>query len=330
MPGAIVSRSTDARRRRGLKRLPAQQLQPGPAPADRRWMVFGVCAFCWWRWPWSSARRCGTSSSTTTTTKTSTATPTSPTASPRRRSFGPLPQLATAQWAPLTWLSHMLDWQLYGRWAGGHHLTSVLLHAATVLLLFLVLRRMTGPALASALVAAVFAIHPLHVESVAWIAERKGVLSGLFFVLTLAAYVGYVRRPFSWPRYLGVVVLFALGLMAKPMLVTLPFVLLLLDYWPLGRFGLGIGRFFGQRRFGPTGVGSETWPCPLPRPAPHPRPLSAPCAWSAGEGSVGAHRPPGTRNAIATRPVGDAHPTVCLSRRSRCLCWRPVPASWRW
>ena len=138
-------------------------------------------------------------------------------------------------WGPLTWLSHMLDCQLYGLHPWGHHLTNVLLHAATTILLFLVLWRMTGDLWPSAFVAALFAVHPLHVESVAWVAERKGLLSGLFFVLTLGAYVGYVRHRFSLLRYLAVVVLFALGLMAKPMLVTLPFVLLLLDYWPLGR-----------------------------------------------------------------------------------------------
>ena len=140
-------------------------------------------------------------------------------------------------WHPLTWLSHMLDVQAYGLWAGGHHLTNVLLHATSVIVLFLVLRQMTGRLWPSALVAALFAIHPLHVESVAWVAERKDVLSGLFFALTLAAYLGYVRRPFSVLRYLLVVVCFALGLLSKPMLVTLPLVLLLLDYWPLGRFG---------------------------------------------------------------------------------------------
>ncbi len=143
-----------------------------------------------------------------------------------------------SNWHPLTWLSHMLDCQIYGANAGGHHLTSVLLHASTCVLLFLVLRRMTGDHWPSAFVAAVFAVHPLHVESVAWVTERKDVLSGLFFVLTLAAYLGYVRRPFSLPRYLAVAAMFALGLMAKPMLVTLPFVLLLLDYWPLGRMSL--------------------------------------------------------------------------------------------
>jgi hypothetical protein len=100
---------------------------------------------------------------------------------------------------------------------------------------------MSGNGLPAAMVAAVFAVHPLRVESVAWVAERKDLLCGLFFMLTLAAYLGYVRRPFSWLRYLLVVALFALGLMAKPMLVTLPLVLLLLDYWPLGRMGQGSG-----------------------------------------------------------------------------------------
>ena len=139
-------------------------------------------------------------------------------------------------WDPLTWISHLADWQLYGPDAGGHHLTSVLLHAATVLLLFLVLRQMTGRRVADALAAALWAIHPLRVESVAWVTERKDVLSGLFFVLTLWAYVSYARHRFSLIRYAGLMVLFALGLMTKPMLATLPFVLLLLDYWPLRRF----------------------------------------------------------------------------------------------
>jgi tetratricopeptide (TPR) repeat protein len=138
-------------------------------------------------------------------------------------------------WHPLTWLSHMLDCQLYGLHPGGHHLTNVILHTATVILLFLVLRRMTGALWRSAFVAAVFAIHPLRVESVAWVAERKDVLSGLFFMLTIGAYVRYARRPWSLARYGLVVLLFAMGLMCKPMLVTLPVVLLLLDYWPLQR-----------------------------------------------------------------------------------------------
>jgi protein O-mannosyl-transferase len=139
-------------------------------------------------------------------------------------------------WHPLTTLSHMLDCQLYGLNAGGHHLTNVILHTISVLLLFLVLKQMTGAFWQSAFVAGVFAIHPLHVESVAWIAERKDVLSSVFFLLTLAAYARYARAP-SARRYLLVALLFAFGLMSKPMLVTLPFVLLLLDYWPLGRIG---------------------------------------------------------------------------------------------
>ncbi len=145
----------------------------------------------------------------------------------------------SSNWHPLTWLSHALDCQLYGtQHAAGHHLTNVVLHAAVAILLLLVLWQMTGSLWPSAVVAAVFAVHPLRVESVAWIAERKDLLSGLFFMLTLGAYLHYVRHPFSWHRYLLVAAMFALGLMAKPMLVTLPFVLLLLDYWPLGRISL--------------------------------------------------------------------------------------------
>jgi hypothetical protein len=139
-------------------------------------------------------------------------------------------------WTPLTVISHMLDCQLYGTQAGWHHLTSILLHMASVIVLFLVLKEMTSALWRSAFVAAVFAVHPLHVESVAWIAERRDVLSGLFFMLTLGAYAGYVRHPWSLGRYLMVVLMLALGLMSKPMVVTLPFVLLLLDYWPLKRF----------------------------------------------------------------------------------------------
>ena len=193
-----------------------------------------------------------------------------------------------ANWHPLTWISHMADWQMYGRNAGGHHVTNVLLHAASVVLLFVALRNMTGAMWRSAFAAALFAIHPLRVESVAWVAERKDVLSGVFFMLTLCAYARYSRgmggmtgrtREASHGvippgrghihgeargafhgvippgrghihgeargafhgvgaphlQYMGAVGVFALGLMAKPSLVTLPFVLLLLDYWPLGR-----------------------------------------------------------------------------------------------
>lgn len=151
-----------------------------------------------------------------------------------------------ANWHPLTLLSHMVDCQLFGLNPRGHHLTSVVLHLAAVLLLFEVLRRMTGAALRSAAVAALFAVHPTHVESVAWVAERKDVLCGCFWMLTLAAYLGYVRRRQAGGaaggrrglRYLGVAGAFTLALLAKPMAVSLPFVLLLLDIWPLARLRL--------------------------------------------------------------------------------------------
>ncbi len=140
----------------------------------------------------------------------------------------------TGFWHPLTWLSLMADYELYGLNPAGYHITNVLLHIISTLLLFFVLGRMTGALWRSALVAALFAVHPLHVESVAWIAERKDVLSALFWMLTMGAYTFYAARP-SGRRYLGVLSCFLLGMMAKPMLVPLPFVLLLLDYWPLGR-----------------------------------------------------------------------------------------------
>ena len=138
-------------------------------------------------------------------------------------------------WLPLTWLSFMLDSQLFGLNPCWMHLENLFLHIANTLLLFAILKRITGSLWPSAFVSAAFALHPMHVESVAWIIERKDVLSTLFLLLTLAAYVGYVRRR-SLVRYMLTVLLFALGLLAKPMLVTLPFVLLLLDYWPLDRF----------------------------------------------------------------------------------------------
>src|SRR6266700_2893401 len=187
-------------------------------------------------------------------------------------------------WHPLTWLSHTLDWQLYGAYAGGHHLTNLFFHIVNSVLLFLVLQRMTGTHWRSGFVATLFALHPLHVESVAWASERKDVLSAFFFMLTLWAYVRYaeeakvasenskggegvsnvedqssrtetcaarIQSPESniqdgthrisnhARRYYALtLLLFALGLMSKPMLVTLPFVLLLLDFWPLCRFQL--------------------------------------------------------------------------------------------
>jgi protein O-mannosyl-transferase len=146
-------------------------------------------------------------------------------------------------WHPLTWLSHMLDCHLFGLNPAGHHLVNLVLHTANVVLLFWVLQMMTGAVWLSALVAVLFGLHPLNVESVAWIAERKNVLSTFFGLLAIWAYVTYVRRP-QWKRYLLLLVLFVLGLMSKPMLVTLPCVLLLLDYWPLGRLGTGAKEVF--------------------------------------------------------------------------------------
>jgi tetratricopeptide (TPR) repeat protein len=140
-----------------------------------------------------------------------------------------------ANWLPLTWLSHMLDVELYGLQPGRHHLTSVAIHSITTLLLFALLRRITGDRWSSAFVAFIFGLHPLHVESVVWIAERKDVLCGFFYIATLWAYVRWVERPTAL-RYASILFLFACGIMAKPMIVTLPFVALLLDAWPLRRF----------------------------------------------------------------------------------------------
>ena len=139
-----------------------------------------------------------------------------------------------ANWHPLTWLSHALDCQLFDLNAVGHHYTSLLFHAGNVVLLFLLFVRLTGSTARGLAVAALFAVHPLNVESVAWVAERKSVLAMFFFLLALHAYVWYARRP-SVERYVLVGALFAMGLMSKPMVITLPFVLLLLDYWPLQR-----------------------------------------------------------------------------------------------
>jgi Tfp pilus assembly protein PilF len=140
-----------------------------------------------------------------------------------------------SNWHPLTWLSHMLDVQIFGLDSGRHHLINVIFHIANTLLLFGVLRLMTGNLWPSGLVAILFALHPLHVQSVAWVAERKDVLSTFFGLLAIWAYMGYGQRP-TIGRYMPVFLFFILGLLAKPMIVTLPFVLLLLDFWPLERF----------------------------------------------------------------------------------------------
>lgn len=138
-------------------------------------------------------------------------------------------------WHPLTWLSLMLDYKMYGTSAGGYHVTNVLIHLVNTLMLFLIFGRMTGGLWKSGFVAALFAVHPLHVESVAWVMARKDVLSAMFWLLTMAAYAYYADNP-SLRRYVWVFIAFGLGLMSKPMLVTLPVVLLLLDFWPLRRF----------------------------------------------------------------------------------------------
>ena len=143
-----------------------------------------------------------------------------------------------ANWFPMTWLSHILDYQFYGLNPKGHHLTNLLFHIASALILFIVLLRMTGALWQSCFVAALFALHPLNVESVAWVAERKNVLSTFFWLLTMWAYIHYVEKP-GIKRYGLVALFFALGLMSKPMLVTLPFVLLMMDYWPLKRLEFG-------------------------------------------------------------------------------------------
>ena len=169
--------------------------------------------------------------------------------------------ISTGNWHPLTMLSHMLDWELFGWKAGGHHWTNVLLHILNGVLLFLLLHRLTGALWRSALVAALFAVHPLNVESVAWVSERKNVLSSFFWFLTLLFYVGYARQP-GWKRYLPVLICFVLGLMSKAMLVTLPFVLLLMDYWPLNRTVVETGSSLekqGELSLAKVGWGRLIW-----------------------------------------------------------------------
>jgi protein O-mannosyl-transferase len=173
--------------------------------------------------------------------------------------------LDQANWHPLTWLSHALDCQLFRLNPVGHHYTNVLFHATNALLLFLILQWFTGYTARSLMVAALFALHPLNVESVAWVAERKNVLSMFFFLLAVAAYGWYVRKP-GVARYLSVAVLFAMGLMSKPMVITLPLVLLLLDYWPLGRLVWG-------RAPSPVSVGTAALGCPAERSSAAAQPL---------------------------------------------------------
>jgi tetratricopeptide (TPR) repeat protein len=142
------------------------------------------------------------------------------------------------QWTPVTFFSHIVDYTLFGLNAGGHHLTNLLFHIANTLFLFFLLSRMTATLWQSAFVAVIFALHPLHVESVAWVAERRDVLHTFFLLLTIWVYINYVEKP-KWFRHICVLLCFILAVMSKPMAVTLPFILLLLDYWPLGRLRIG-------------------------------------------------------------------------------------------
>ena len=183
----------------------------------------------------------------------------------------------SANWHPLTWLSHQLDYALFGLRPWGHHLTALLFHTANVVILFLALSAMTGALWRSMFVAALFAVHPLHLESAAWVAERKDVLSALFWMLTMVAYARYATNP-SIGRYALVALAFALGLMSKPMLVSLPIVLLLLDYWPLKRLQVagyrlqkqGAGsRGSGARGRGRGGGGNSQSPIPNSQLAGH-------------------------------------------------------------
>jgi hypothetical protein len=156
-------------------------------------------------------------------------------------------------WAPLAWMSHMLDCTLFGLDPGMHHLVNLLVHMLNSIVLFLVLKSMTGAHWRSAFVAGLFALHPVNVDTVAWIAERKNLLSTLFWLLSMAAYIRYARRP-APGRYLLLAAVFSLGLLAKPMLVTLPFVFILMDYWPLDRIGLlkrAAASDGGEARFDP-------------------------------------------------------------------------------
>jgi protein O-mannosyl-transferase len=219
-------------------------------------------------------------------------------------------------WHPLTWLSYMLDHNMYqafnatmGRQtliageAGFVHMTNVFLHIANTVLLFLVFLRMTKTVWPSALVAGLFALHPAHVESVAWVAERKDVLSGLFWILTIGAYALYVERP-NWQRYVLVCVSMVLGLMAKPMLVSLPFVLLLLDIWPLKRVVLG----------GPKWIS-------LPDPEP------APAAVRAKSGPKGAGKPAASVPGFKIDNETDASPASFWARLRQSWSWLLVEKS---
>ncbi len=210
--------------------------------------------------------------------------------------------LDVGNWHPLTWLSHMMDCSLFGLNPAGHHLTSLFLHILNALLLFLVLNRMTHALWRSAFVAALFALHPLHVESVAWIAERKDVLSGLFWILSMGAYVLYAERP-GIRRYSLVFAMLAFALMAKPMAVTLPFVFLLLDYWPLGRF----------RTPRPSEAGDEKPEGPESVPVRKKKTRQIKAERTPSEKRASPQRDPGAPGAIFRRLVSEKIPLFLLS-----------------
>ena len=221
--------------------------------------------------------------------------------------------LDQANWHPLTWLSHALDCQLFRLNPAGHHYTSLLLHAVNALLLFLILQWFTGYTARSLMVAALFAAHPLNVESVAWVAERKNVLCMLFFLLAFAAYGWYVRRP-GIVRYLVVAILFGMGLMSKPMVITLPFVLLLLDYWPLGRLGWG-------RASSPVHVGTAALGCPAEQSS------AEACSDAEPRFAKGANSQPLTTLCLEKLPLlalsaGSAIITMIAQRRGGAVLWR--------
>ena len=226
--------------------------------------------------------------------------------------------LDQANWHPLSWLSHALDCQLFHLNPAGHHYTSLLLHPTNALLLFLILQWFTGYTARSLMVAALFALHPLNVESVAWVAERKNVLCMLFFLLALAAYGWYVRRP-GVVRYLAVAILFAMGLMSKPMAITLPLVLLLLDYWPLGRF------VWGRGGASPVRVGTAALGYPAEQSS------AAPCSHAETHFAKAANPQPLTILCLEKLPLlalsaGSAIITMIAQRAGGAVLWRAAHA----
>jgi protein O-mannosyl-transferase len=226
----------------------------------------------------------------------------------------------TKNWHPLTLISHMMDCQIFGLKPGGHHFTSVLLHTVAVLLLLLFLQTATQRFWCAAFVSAVFAIHPLRVESVAWVAERKDVLSAVFFFLTLITYIRYVRAP-SFGRYATVSILLACGLMSKPMLVTTPVVLLLLDYWPLGRWHGAGSEDRRAKSEAPSGKGERQRQGAIPSTA-QPLNVSTSDRWSVVVGLVIEKLP------LATLSIASSAITLILQIHSS-ESIEQLPFAWR-